>query len=204
MTLGIDFDNTLADYGDVLRHEAVSRGLVPADAPAGKKNIRDIIRRLPDGETAWQKLQAVVYGPRMKDALMFDGVKEFMRLCRDGNVRVYVVSHKAQRYPYDESGTDFRAAALSWMDRQGFFDELGLSKDAVHFEDARASKVARIARLGCSHFIDDLEETFLEPGFPGGVEKILYAPNGERSSVPDVRVLESWKEVRDHLFHGVC
>ena len=51
------------------------------------------------------------------------------------------------------------------MEQQGFFDPKGLNlkRENVYFESTREEKVARIGFLKCTHFIDDLEETFDEP-----------------------------------------
>ena len=98
-----------------------------------------------------------------------------------------------------------RTAALAWMTKNRFFEpeELGVSKMAVFFESTRREKLERIARLGCTHFIDDMEETFLEPLFPKNTAKILYHP---ADPLPvcgrEVRVVRSWDEVGDDLFHG--
>ena len=48
--IGIDFDNTLVSYDDVLYDEALQRGLIHLDSGKGKKDIRDMIRRKPNGE----------------------------------------------------------------------------------------------------------------------------------------------------------
>lgn len=198
MMIGLDFDNTLASYDGLLHREARARRLIPASTPKDKKEIRDAIRRGPGGDLAWQKLQALVYGPLMGEAVLIDGVAEFLAACRAAKIRVRIVSHKARRYRHDETGTDFQAAALRWMTRQGFFSKLGLDRGSVYFEDTRAAKVARIKNLGCTHFVDDLEETFAEPGFPKGVERLLFSPRG---AVPPkgVRAFGSWARLRSHL-----
>ncbi len=72
--MGIDFDNTLVSYDDVLLDEVKRRGIFHPDSGKGKTTIRDSIRQLPNGEMEWQKLQAAIYGPRMKDAKPFEGV----------------------------------------------------------------------------------------------------------------------------------
>ena len=40
-------------------------GLVDAQFSGGKQTLRDRLRRLPEGELAWQKLQGRVYGAHM-------------------------------------------------------------------------------------------------------------------------------------------
>jgi len=64
--IGVDFDNTLVSYGDNVHREAVQRGLIPPVVGKSKKEIRDRIRQLPDGEIEWQRLQATVYGLKIR------------------------------------------------------------------------------------------------------------------------------------------
>ena len=82
-------------------------------------------------------------------------------------------------------------------------DGLGVSPDEVYFESTRQGKITRILQRGCTAFIDDLEETFVEPTFPSAVDKILYTPHGPVSRVPGVRTMASWQEICDALFSPV-
>jgi hypothetical protein len=94
-------------------------------------------------------------------------------------VTIFIVSHKTRFGHFDPARVDLREAARGWMTAQGFFRAgRGLPADHVYFEDDREHKLARIAALGCSHFIDDLEEVFADPGFPAGVRRILLAETG--------------------------
>jgi hypothetical protein len=200
--IGVDFDNTIVNYDHLIHSVAAQRGLIHPGVRKIKKHIRDTIRRLPDGEIEWQRLQAIVYGPRMGEARLIEGVRTFFELCKQHEVAVYVVSHKTEYAGYDETGTNLRTAALTWMRGNGFFeaDGLGLSRNAVYFEATRREKIERIKTLGCTHFIDDLEETFLETSFPTTVEKILYAPHTQHSSLQRVRVVNTWGEISDYFF----
>lgn len=203
-TIGIDFDNTLISYHDVFYDVAVQVGLINTDVIRSKREIRDWVRRSPDGELAWQWLQAIVYGPKIGDAQLVDGVTEFLRLCRKHSVATYIISHKTEYATADETDTNLREAALNWMDLKGFFnsDGLGLQKAHVYFETTRLAKIDRIRSLGCTHFIDDLEETFLEDSFPEYVEKILYAPYSETFEPNRVKSIKSWTEII-HYFFGM-
>lgn len=201
--IGVDFDNTLVTYDAVLYTLALERGLLPpGDACSGKKAIRDRIRLLPGGEIEWQRLQAVAYGPRIGDAVPSEGASAFLAACRRAGLPVYVVSHKTEFAAYDDTGTNLRKAALAWMAAHGLFDADGggLSPEAVFFAATRYEKIEHVRHLGCTHFIDDLEETFHEPGFPAGAEKILYAPAEDASAMPGVKVVASWAEIREHFF----
>ena len=201
-TVGIDFDNTIVSYDELMHRAAVARGLIRDDAERTKRAVRDRIRQLPDGEVEWQKLQALAYGPLMRDAQLVDGVEEFMRRCRDAGIAIAIVSHKTEYANYDDTRTNLRIAAVDWMAAHRFFerDGLTLSRSDVHFESTRADKIARIKDIGCSDFIDDLEEVFLEPSFPSDVHKILYAPHGATVSANGATVMPSWRALHDYFF----
>ena len=202
--IGVDFDNTIVTYDKLLHDVAVQRGLIPPDTGKNKTSIRDHIRRLPDGDIQWQILQGIVYGPRLGEAALNDGVMPFFESCRRKAISTYIVSHKTELSPYDETGTNLRKAAISWMTARGFFrpDGPGLTEENVYFCSDRKEKIERIVQLGCTHFIDDLEEVFLEKEFPGGVEKILYAPNRSGCELAGVRIARNWQEVCDYFFNA--
>ena len=111
MIIGLDFDNTIVGYDDLILRAAVSRGLVPAGQRANKKEVRDRIRELPDGEIEWQKVQALVYGPMMPEARMFEGVEPFVR-GRYKAGSVFAVSHKTEVPP----ARQYVCATPRWLD----------------------------------------------------------------------------------------
>jgi hypothetical protein len=204
LRIGIDFDNTIVGYDEVMYRIASERGLVGGDGDLTKRTVRDRIRQLPDGEIEWQKLQALAYGPRMGEAVLLEGADEFIRRCRRAGVDVCIVSHKTLFANYDETRTDLRAAAMAWMTARRFFepDGLGLRCGDVYFESTRAAKIARVAQIGCSHFIDDLVEVFLEPSFPSGVQKILLAPDAAAMPAAGAAIVPGWRALCDYFFNG--
>lgn len=201
LVVGLDFDNTLAIYDELFHRAAVERGLVGNEVARTKKDVRDAVRALPEGETSWQKLQAAVYGARMSEAALADGVPEFFGLCGQRGAQVYIVSHKTQFAGYDDTGTDLRRSAMAWMSQQGFFDRAGmdLNPENVFFEGTRLDKLHRIKQLGCTHFIDDLEEVFSEEHFPPDVAKVLYAPSAPTCNLPGVAVAQTWNQVAAYV-----
>jgi hypothetical protein len=88
------------------------------------------------------------------------------------------------------------------MTRNKFFDVDGLNlyKQDVYFEGTREEKLKRIEHLGCTHFIDDLEEVFQEQDFPDGVQKILYAPSASDSRPSGMTVATTWAEIGRLIF----
>jgi hypothetical protein len=161
--------------------------------------LRDALRARPDGETDWRSLQAEVYGARMTDARLLDGAADFFGRCRSRGATVFIVSHKTHFAAADPGGVDLHAASLDWMTAQGFFEDEGFGLDLgqVFFEASRADKLARIAALGCTHFIDDLEEVLLAPKFPKGVKRYLI---GATVDAPGINSFMKWQDITDDIF----
>ena len=196
MRIGIDFDNTIAGYDALFVEAAQNHGLLPPRYSGTKRQVRDTVRRKA-GEATWQRLQTAVYGPRMGDALLIEGVDDFLGACAERRIPVFVVSHKTKVSPVDPDGVDLRQAARDWMEDRGLLasDGFALTPDHVFFEDTRQAKIARIAALGCSHYIDDLEEVFLEESFPPDVRRYLFSPgNGALPSGP-FHAFRSWRDI---------
>jgi len=194
MRIGIDFDNTLVNYDHVFLAAAKRHGLVDAVFDGPKRAVRDRIRLLPGGELAWQRLQGYAYGAGIGGATLFDGAAAFLRECRAKGNEVFVISHKTPFGHHDPRRVDLHAAALDWMAAQGFFrpEGFGLAVERVFFESTRSAKLARIQGLGCTHFIDDLEEVFADPGFPERVHKILFA---EAGTLAGGAVCPTWQRI---------
>ncbi len=197
--IGVDFDNTIVSYEGVFHRVARERGMIPAGTATGKDAVRDYLRAA-GREAEWTELQGHVYGERMAAAKPYPGVFDFFRRCGAGGVEVFVISHKTPR-PYAGAAHDLPAAARAWMEAEGFFapERLGLDRARVYFEPTKDSKLARIADLGCTHFIDDLPEFLAEPKFPKDVVRILFDPTDAHPSRDFPRV-RSWPEFATLIF----
>jgi len=197
--IGIDFDNTIASYDEPMHRLAVERGLISSGLPKNKKLIRDAIRALEDGELKWRALQVFSYGIGMPDARPMDGVKEFMGACKERGIRVLIVSHKTEYANFGDPTVNLREAALHWLEAQGFMNSkrFGVGRDRIFFEGTREEKIARIRTLGVTHFVDDLEETFLEESFPAGVVKILISP--QSTGQGRWQAFPTWPDIQQHL-----
>jgi hypothetical protein len=202
MVIGIDFDNTVVSYDRLFRVVALEQGLSLPHHTTTKERICDYLRTCDDGELQWRRLQAVVYGARIADAEIVDGVGEFLQLCRGRDVPTYIVSHKTEMTPYADPPLNLRTAALRWMTSGGFFrpDGFGLGQEDVFFASSRAEKIEQIRTLKCTHFIDDLEAVLLDPLFPPTVEGLLYAPARTPAAGATIRTFGSWAGIRAHLF----
>lgn len=195
MIIGLDFDNTIVEYTPLFRSLAIEKGWLESSSPAqSKKEVRDSVRLLPDGEMKWRDLQAAIYGPRILEATPFDGVKRFFVSCVKSGLEIQVVSHKTEYAANDFDKTcSLREMALKWFEANGFFDtDHGLTRDRVYFADTRQEKVAKVGELGCVVFVDDLIETFMEEGFPQDVKRILFTTGDVEF---DDSIAADWSEV---------
>jgi hypothetical protein len=198
--IGVDFDNTIVCYDDLFWKVATERGLIPAGLPAAKDAVRAHLRR--DGrEQAWTEMQGHVYGPRMREARPFPGALELLARARQESAEVFVISHRT-RFPYLGERHDLHEAARDWIAAHGLHDPSGvaLPEGHVFFEESKAAKLARIAQVGCTDFVDDLPELLMGPGFPDGVRRILFDPGATGGDHPALARAGSWDAVGELLF----
>ena len=203
MVIGVDFDNTIVCYDPLFHRVAVERGLIPASLPARKNDVRDFLRA-QQREEEWTQLQGYVYGARMGEAQPFPGVLEFFTRCVHKRITVHIISHKT-RTAVVGPAYDLQRTAQEWLATQGFLDphRTGLSTAHVHFGETRQEKILHIREAGCTHFIDDLEETFREPGFPHHVVQILFGQHEPPHGLPGVAALADWAQVSRYVFDTV-
>jgi hypothetical protein len=197
--VGVDFDNTIVCCDQLFHRAAVEQGLIPAEVGTSKGEIRDHLRAC-GREDAWTELQGYVYGVLIREAPAFPGVVDFFCQCRGRGIGVCIISHKT-RSPFLGRAYDLHQAAHDWLERQGFYDpaRIGLSPGQVFFEPTKHGKLERIGRARCSHFVDDLPEFLAEPGFPAGVERILFDSNNQHPDDGPFRRVASWAEVERRL-----
>lgn len=195
MRIGLDLDGTIVVYDDVFHRHAIASFGLPADVPVDKTAVRDWLRANEPGEAGWIELQRLVYGLRMEEARLAPGIDVLFAESEAAGVAVSIVSHKTQ-WSVAEPRVDLRAAALAWLDAARFFAPggFGVERARVFFESTRADKLARIASEDCRLFVDDLVEVLEEPGFPAGVERWLYAPQGAGRVAAGIRPFENWRE----------
>ncbi len=186
MRIGIDLDNTLADYRRPLERLCHLHGVVAVQADP-KLALRDELRARGE-EHEWTRLQGELYGPLMREAELFAGAAETIRHWKTAGCEVCVVSHRT-KHPFVGEKHDLHAFARQWIGEQP------LDVAYLFFEETKEAKLARITSLRCDVFIDDLPEILLHPRFPGGARKILFDPGLSHSARPDLPSARSWAEV---------
>lgn len=195
MRIGLDLDNTLICYDRAFLQVGKDEGLLPQSFDGNKPAIkRALLAERPDG-LLWETLQGLVYGRRIDAANLFDGVEDFLALCRERGAEVVVISHKTELAHHDPS-TNLRQAALGWMESRGLFEAAGLERCNVHFEATREGKVRRIGALGCAMFVDDLADVLTDGGMPASCRKILFGsdPHDGLEHYP------TWRDVSNAIF----
>ncbi|MFA5181843.1 MAG: hypothetical protein WC405_11020 [Syntrophales bacterium] len=192
MIIGIDFDNTIVCYDEAFHRAACEGGLIPADIPATKEQVRDYLRNIGQ-EDSWTELQGYVYGSRMDMVEPFSGVTECIRFLMSQGADVYIISHKTL-YPYRGARYNLHDAARSWLLKSCFLRDAGLDMHQVFFETTKDEKLARIGNMGCTHFIDDLPEIFSADGFPPQTTPLLFAPENQAGG-KGMLTFVSWKDI---------
>jgi len=197
MVIGIDFDNTIVSYDELFHKSAVDRQLIPAELEPSKRIIRNFLRKCGK-EEEWIELQGYAYGEGLREALPFPGVVGFFTRCRSLGLKLYIISHRT-RFPFKGPDYDLHQAAHQWLKMHGFYSEgeIGLSTSQVYFELTKEEKLARIPKVGCTYFIDDLLEFLEEPEFPAGVQRVLFDPYDDHPD--DSRFLRviSWAKMEE-------
>jgi len=203
MIVGVDFDNTVVCYDAIFHRVAVERGLIPMSVPATKTAVRDHLRQVGQ-EPAWTEMQGYVYGPRLVDADMYPGVKDFFLACRRLGVTVKIISHKT-RHPYAGEAHDLHLAARGWLAHHGFLDQAGIALPAseIFLEVTKEAKLARIKAEKCTIFIDDLPEILGDPNFPAETQRVLFDAMGIHPDDPALVRVRSWAEASRLLLGSI-
>ena len=194
--IGIDFDNTIADFSPVFSQVARELGLLQDCGGYSKKDIREHLRMTPDGELKWQRLQGRVYGREMYRAVFSPGLQNFLLRLKRRGIKVVIASHKSEFGHFDEEQVPLRGVALDWMREKRLLGEqgLGISMEDIYFSSAREEKIETIARLNCDVFIDDLIEIFEEKNFPENITRVLYGSSSNDNECVDF-ISQSWDDI---------
>lgn len=191
--IGIDLDNTIIQYDEVIYQEAVRQGLISEDTPHNKMIIRDILRS-QNHETEWTEIQGYVYGLGMHRAHLFHGVLKFLEELPSFGLKPTIISHRSKK-PFRGGDIDLHQTASDWLMKQGITGDQGpVRREDIFFEVTREEKYQRIREMNCCMFIDDLIEFLSSELFPAEVRPILFDP---WSNIPDGAhslIVRSWDD----------
>ena len=198
MKIGIDFDNTIVRYDALFHKVALDQGLIPENVTKEKAAVREYVVRAGQ-EERWTLMQGIVYGDRMGEAAMYNGVAPFLLRVQKLGHECAIISHKT-RHPYMGPKYDLHEAASQWIRQNLLADGKPLIDPAnIFFELTKEEKLARIGNFGCDLFIDDLMEILFAPGFPNDVDRILFDPGRRQESKKELITAESWDQIAAYV-----
>jgi hypothetical protein len=193
--IGLDFDNTVVDYTEIIADIAKDYGFVGGN----KASFRQHLLNSVEGDIAWQKVQAMIYGSRILDAKPMDGLFDFLSCARRNNVIIKIISHKTEYSSLGLSDVSLRMSAMKWLDKYSVFSTYGLLREDVFFANTQIDKITEISRSNVEVFVDDLKEILLHELFPVNVKRILIDPLKNFESQPFDTAL-SFVDVRNIIF----
>ncbi len=210
MKLGLDLDHTLISYDDLIREQMIERGWLEPDSPLHRKSeLRDFLRLQRNGDVRWQRIQSWLYTDGLDRAQPTPSLHHLIDFIRYHRIETWIVSHKTTHADYDPLYRPLRHYAMEWLRRQNFFSTEGLHlpPERVVFCNTLDFKVAKIAELKFTAFIDDLPEVLLHSHFPVTVKRLQYrnAPQPSSHSPHDTRPPEaSSEDTRPPLYDYPC
>ncbi|MGA0107168.1 MAG: hypothetical protein ACO3IR_07610, partial [Ilumatobacteraceae bacterium] len=193
MRIGLDFDNTIANY-DLAFFKVAELLEIKTTATTKFEVKRDLLSR-ENGDFLWQKVQGLTYGRYIHLAEIHSGLLEFIFQARSLGHQLYIVSHKTEFGHFDESFTPLRTAALTWLQIKRVVGELPaqVKPNEVYFCQTQDEKISKINELNLDIFIDDLEEVFNNQLLSSAVRRILFSANSEVES--EYECYSSWREI---------
>ena len=194
MIIGIDFDNTIIDYNNLVYETGLSLGVLPDNVGCNKITIRDYL--IEKGrEQDWHKIQGLVYGKYIRHAKVMEGFSSFADLCYEKGWKIYIISHKTRDSIIGER-FNLRSSALIWLeDNRIYGTDIRAAVEGIFFESTRSEKVYRINQLGCDIMIDDLAEVLLHPDLSNEIIKILYDSHAKNTPNPGYFTAAGWDQI---------
>ena len=196
MNIGIDFDNTIAKYDEIFIELAIKNNFI---SPSWFGNKEALKKELKNKEREWMTLQGLVYGPFMKRAVCFPGIKSFLLKANFCNFKIFIISHKTIHGHYDKTKTNLRKQALKWLEENNFFNKkyYNLLKENIFFCSTRKEKIKKINELNLDFMIDDLNEIF-ESNISPSIKKILFKSSLDKHNAN--YNVKNWDEITSLIF----
>jgi len=198
MIIGIDFDNTIADYTRVFHSVALTLGWVPESIGTTKSDVKSYLIH-EYSEEKWTELQGLVYGRDIHKARPYEHCFNVLKEMKRKGHTLKVVSHKTI-HPVIGDKVNFHNAAFEWLEANKLINhhDSPLAREDIYFNETKDKKIDCIRSLGCQFFIDDLISIFEHKHFPENCEKILFTPSHDQS-IDLVTSVHSWQEIAQIL-----
>ncbi len=183
MIIGIDFDNTIADYTGVFYSVAMNLGWLPKEIGQSKEDVKAYFINAGN-ESKWTELQGIVYGKEINLAKPYPECLEVLQELKLQGHTLKLISHKT-RYPIIGEKVNFHIAAKCWLSSNQFIQCTNAPFEAFHlyFKETKTLKLQTINELNCDIFIDDLYSVLSDPLFPSRTKKIHFTSNITASAI---------------------
>jgi len=202
MRIGIDFDNTIANYDNVFKKTSAKYKLINHLWVGNKKQLKKEIIKKTKNEEVWKKIQGKVYGKYMHLSKLNLDFDNFLLRSRLKGIDVFIVSHKTIYGHYDKEKILLRKVAMKWMHNQRFFNKhfYGLDSKNIFFEKSIQDKIKRINKLKLDYFVDDLNLILTHKLFSKKTKKILYGNEKKLRPSSKYIVLNNWLGISNHIY----
>jgi thiamine kinase-like enzyme len=181
MKLGIDFDNTIANYDHSFEEYARTNSIILHGNETPKISVRKALGKKTGGNLDWTRLQGDVYGSKMSDAQPNEGFVAFLEECLSRAWQVVIISHRTI-YPAIGKPTNLHSVAFEWLKDHRIVSEDTLAHSQCFYETTLNSKIFRISQENCDAFIDDLPSVLQHQSFPSSTSPLLFG--SEHNSLP--------------------
>jgi hypothetical protein len=174
MIIGIDFDNTIADYTGVFYNVALALGWLPEHIGQSKNEVKSHFIE-QNNEPKWTELQGIVYGKEINKARPYTNCLQVIQSLVNAGHEIHIISHKTL-HPIIGEKVNFHTAALNWLEINGLSGSENspvLTKN-IHFNETLQQKIDKIKLLECDVFIDDLIKVINHDYFPKSTKGILF------------------------------
>ena len=190
MKIGIDLDNTIAIYDNLISNLASIINI-----PTILKNKKDIANYLRDNdrEDQWTKLQGLIYGPLMEFAEVAEGFLEAISYLSNLGGTIIIISHRTHFSQYDGL-YDLHFYASRWID-QKIISKIHNKNIKIIFAQTIDKKIQSIVDEKVDYFIDDLPKILHHINFPITTKKILYSEL--ETDNKDFLHLNNWLKIKN-------
>lgn len=199
MKIGIDFDNTIANYEQcfnfLTRKYFYSK---KKEIIETKNSIKKKILNLKDGKYLWMKMQGQAYGKYIDKALVMNDFLKFLLITKNRKHTIVIVSHKTKFGHYDKKKILLRKSATRWMIKNKIINSnySNINKGSIFYADTRENKINIINKLQCDYFIDDLFSVLNDKKFSQKTNKILFGKQKKNKFL----TFENWNEIINFFY----
>jgi hypothetical protein len=196
INLGLDFDNTIVNYGNLFGNLAFSKKLITSKTLKDKETVKKYMI-LKGNEKNWTELQGEVYGKEILKAKPYPFFKKSLREIDSDKVNKLIISHKTL-YPIRGKKYNLHSIATKWLIKNNFYNkDQYFQKENIFFEQTFEKKINKIKKMQCDIYVDDLKSVLLE--LPKSINKILFDPCFIETNNNNYKIIRSWNELKKYL-----